>query len=519
MTKVDAVIIGAGHNGLTAAAILQRAGLKTVCLEKNKYSGGMASTVELIDGYRFEIAGSVLFPIPHAIEEDLGLNKIPTFDTEVMSVNIGDPGDEPLIFYSDMGRFLEHIAEKHGVDAVGGMANVMQWCNGPAKAIHRFEERKTPLSMDEMYATATTDEERDALRTFFFGSCMDVIDRFLPDEKRHRALRAMLAFLGVQSSYRGPYSPGTAACLAFGLAMPPEARLMKKIDGGIGALPAQVRSLYEDNGGDLRLKMPATKILVDNGHVTGVELKDGSVLETEVVVSNLDFDHTFLHLIGREHLPEEMQRRVDRLDHRAAYIQMHFALSGTPHFEGDYEFINEGTSMATLSYFGTPQDMQRDYEGMMRGEIPKEPSFGYQMPSMFDPTLAPKGHHAASAFAMYFPVEAPRETHGRLKAKMGSMIVDKLSMMAPNFRDLIVRSTTFASYHYETMFAATGGDFCHGVIHPENLGFFRPGPRGWIDYELPIDGLYLAGAGCHGGPGVTFIPGYNAGYAVLDAMA
>jgi phytoene dehydrogenase-like protein len=84
---------------------------------------------------------------------------------------------------------------------------------------------------------------------------------------------------------------------------------------------------------------------------------------------------------------------------------------------------------------------------------------------------------------------------------------------------LIVRSTTFASYHYETMFGATGGDFCHGLIHPENLGPFRPGPRGWIDYELPIDGLYLAGAGCHGGPGVTFIPGYNCGYAVLDAIA
>jgi phytoene dehydrogenase-like protein len=98
MSDYDAIVIGAGHNGLTAAALLQRGGLRTLCLEKNHYSGGMASTVELFPGYRFEIAGSVLFPMGAEISADLGLDGAPTVDSEVMSVNLGKPGEEPLIF-------------------------------------------------------------------------------------------------------------------------------------------------------------------------------------------------------------------------------------------------------------------------------------------------------------------------------------------------------------------------------------------------------------------------------------
>ena len=515
MSDFDAIVIGAGHNGLTAAAILQRAGLQTVVLEKNKYTGGMASTVELFDGYRFEIAGSVLFPIPDVIMTDLGLDTVPTVDTEIMAVNIGRPSDEPIIMYSKPEKLMAHIAERHGNDAVMGMAQIMQWCWAPARAVHRFECLKKPPTLDEMIASATNDEERDAIRTFFFGSSMDVIDRFLPDKERHRMLRGLLAFLAVQSTYRGPYTPGSAACLAFGFASPPEVRYMRKIEGGIGALADQVQRLYESAGGEVRVKTRAARIVVENGRVTGVETDRGERLRAPIVISNLDLDQTLLHLVGRDHLPADLQRRVERIDHRAAYVQMHFALSGKPEFVGDYEFLNEGEAMGTLGLFGGPEDMQRDYEGAMRGLVPDDPSLGFQMPSLFDPDLAPPGHHAASAYGMYFPVEAPREEHGRLKREMGQRIIDKLARLAPNFPDLILHQTTFASLHYETMFGATGGDFCQGLIHPEHLGPFRPGPRGWIDLPLPIAGLYLAGAACHGGPGVTFIPGYNCGHEVL----
>src|SRR5262249_14737669 len=154
------------------------------------------------------------------------------------------------------------------------------------------------------------------------------------------------------------------------------------------------------------------------------------IARAPVVASNLDLDQTLIKLVGRDDLPIDLQRRVDRIDHRAAYVQMHFALSGTPTFEGQYEFLNEGTHMATLGLFGGPEDLQRDFEGACRGEVPEDPSMGFQLPSLFDPDLAPPGHHAASAYGMYFPVEAPREQHGHLKTLMGEKIIDKMCRLA-----------------------------------------------------------------------------------------
>ena len=145
MSDYDAIVVGAGHNGLTAAALLQRAGLRTLCLEANTYAGGMAATVELIDGFRYEIAGSVQFPTPSEITKDLGLDTLPTVDADVQSVNIGEAGEEAMIFYRDPMQLMTHLSEKHGTDAVMGMAELIAWSQGPAKALGRFDVRKPTL--------------------------------------------------------------------------------------------------------------------------------------------------------------------------------------------------------------------------------------------------------------------------------------------------------------------------------------------------------------------------------------
>jgi phytoene dehydrogenase-like protein len=166
--------------------------------------------------------------------------------------------------------------------------------------------------------------------------------------------------------------------------------------------------------------------------------------------------------------------------------------------------------------FSTPEQMQIDYEGCRRGVVPEVPSFGFQIPTVLDAELAPPGKHAASAFAFYFPVTGSRDEQSELKDVMAQRVVERIASIAPNFPDVIDRQMTYASYAYEMMFGCTDGDFCHGLIHPELMGPFRPGPRGWIDLPIPIAGLYLSSAGCHGGPGITFIPGYNCGYEVLE---
>jgi phytoene dehydrogenase-like protein len=520
MTDYDAIVVGAGHNGLTAAAVLQRAGLRTLILEANTYTGGMAATVELIDGFHYEIAGSVQFPTAPQISKELGLDTLPTIDAEVQSVNLGDNGEEPMIFYRDPMQLMTHLAEKLGAEAVTGMAEMIGWSQGPAKALDRFEVCTLPKTLDEMYACAANEAERKAIHEVLFGSAMDAIDRFLPDKDKHAVLRGMLAFLAINSTYRGPYTPGSATCLAFALAVPNEGTaMMTKLEGGIGALCKHLHELFVSYGGEVRYRAKVEKILTDNGRVTGVRLKDGSEITAPVVVSNLSPDLTLIDMVGAEQLPNDLVTRLSGRDHRASFVQIHFALDGLPEFAPPYDFLNEPGMQGSVGIFGSPEEQQRQWEECKRGIIPDNPSMGMQIPSVHDPAMAPPGKHAASAFAYAFPVETSRDLHGQLKNVMAEKVIDKITRLAPNFRDIQIRHITFAPYHMQTMFAAPSGDFCHGLLHPDLMGFNRPGPKGFIDMPIPIEGLYLGGAGCHGGPGITFTPGYNAGHQVLEDLS
>jgi phytoene dehydrogenase-like protein len=518
MPDFDAIVVGAGHNGLTAAAVMARGGMRVLCLEKNHFIGGMASTTELIRGYRFELAGSIQFPIPNEIFEDLDLGSCPIYEPEVQSASVGEDDRPPILLYSDPERLLEHLSETLGIEAVLGMAEVAAWAEAPARAIGRFDVRKPPKSLDEMWACATNESEREAIRVALFGSVMDVVDRFLPDKSKHAPVRSMLSFLAVNSTFRGPWSPGSALCLAFALASPGTAT-MSKVRGGLGTMAEHLLALFERHGGELRRHAKVSRIVVDGGVVQGVEFGDGTVATAPVVVSNLDPTATFTQLVDGESLPDAFVRRVQAIDHRAAYFQAHFALDGLPEYRAPYEALNDSRLGRNVTFFGTAEQMQLDFEGCVRGQVPMSPSFNLQIPSLDDPSLAPAGKHAASSFAFYLPIGADREAQARVRDQMAERMVAKIASVAPNFPDLIDRQLNYPAYTYELMFGCTGGDFCHGLLQPEFMGPFRPGPKGWPDNPIPVEGLYLCGAGCHGGPGVTFIPGYNCGYAVLDEAA
>jgi phytoene dehydrogenase-like protein len=515
MADYDAIVIGAGHNGLTAAAIMARGGMRVLCIEKNHFIGGMSATTELVRGFRFELAGSIQFPVPNVVFEDLGFDSCPIYEPEVQSASAGASGEPPILLYSDPERLLAHLGETLGLDAVMGMAEVAGWAEAPARAIGRFDVRKPPRSLDEMWECAQNESERQAIRTAMFGSVMDVVDRFLPEREKHAQVRSMLCFLSVNSTYLGPYSPGSALCLAFALASPNEAT-MSKVRGGLGAMSEHLRQLFESNGGELRRHAKVARIVAPSGRVEGVETTDGEVITAPVVVSNLDPTATFTQLLDADDLPDAFAKRVEAISHRAAYFQVHFALNGLPEYVGPYEVLNVGALRRNVTMFGTAEQMQLDYEDCLRGVVPQSPSFNLSIPSLEDPDLAPPGKHAASTFAFYFPIGANHSEQTRLRDEMADRIVSKVTALAPNFPDLIERQFNYPAYTYELMFGCTGGDFTHGLLQPEFMGPFRPGPRGWGDNPVPIDGLYLCGAGCHGGPGVTFIPGYNCGYAVLD---
>ncbi|HVT64316.1 MAG TPA: NAD(P)/FAD-dependent oxidoreductase [Mycobacteriales bacterium] len=520
MDTYDAVVVGAGHNGLTAALLLQRAGLRTVCLESKRYAGGMASTVELFDGYHFEIAGSVQLPTSAVVSKELGLDALPQVDLEVASVSIIDQSVEPLIYYTDLAEAAAHMEQKHGVEALIGMAELAGWAAAPARALGRFDAGTSPRTIEEMYGCATTPAERASITDMLFGTATDVLDRFLPDKQKHAALRGLLAFLAVNSTYRGPSSPGSAAGLAFGMAMPEgDTTLTKKIEGGIGALTQHLIAQYAEAGGTVLLDSVVTEITVEHGRATGVVLKDGTRIGAGSVISAISPDQTLNGLVTDGAVDPDLSARLSRIDHRGSYVQMHFALDGAPAFAAPYEFLNDPRMQSAIGLFATPEDLQRQFEDSRRGIVPGDPAIAFQIPSASDPGLCPKGKAASSAFALWFPIEADPADYARLKAEMGQRVIDKITRLAPNFESLILKHTTFTPKHMSTMFGAPDGDYCHGLIHPELLGAGRPGPNGYLDQPHGIAGLYLGSAGCYGGPGITFIPGYNAAQAVLVGHA
>ncbi|OCB36434.1 dehydrogenase [Mycobacterium malmoense] len=515
MTEYDAIVIGAGHNGLAAAVLLQKAGLRTVCLDSKLYAGGMASTVELFDGYRFEIAGSVQFPTSMVVVEELGLDTLPTIDLDVMSVAVRGVGDDPLIQYSDPMKLFTHLNEVHGADAVNGMAGLMAWSQAPTRALGRFEAGTEPKTFDEMYACATNEFERSAIDDMLFGSVTDVLDRYLPDREKHGALRGSMTVLAVNTLYRGPATPGSAAALAFGLGVPDgDTMQMKKLRGGIGALTSHLSELLESHGGEVRLRSRVTEMLVSDGRVRGVRTEAGEELAAPIVVSGIAPDVTLNDMIDPALLPGDIRQRYAGTDHRGSYLQMHFALEEAPVFAPPYEALNDPAMQASIGLFCTPEEVQQQWEDARRGIVPADPTVVLQIPTQNDPDLAPPGKHAASAFALWFPIEGGAD-YGDAKVEMGQRVIDKITRLAPNFERSIIRHTTFTPRHMGVMFGAPGGDYCHGLLSSDQIGPNRPGPKGFRGQPIPIEGLYLGSAGCHGGPGITFIPGYNAARQAL----
>ncbi|CDO85971.1 dehydrogenase [Mycobacterium triplex] len=516
MTGYDAIVIGAGHNGLTAAVLLQKAGLRTLCLDPKLYAGGMASTVELFDGYQFEIAGSVLFPTSSEVVKELGLDTMPTIDLDVMSVAVRGVGDDPLIQYSDPIKLFTHLNEVHGAEAVNGMAGLMGWAQAPCRALGRFEAGMPPKSIDEMYACATNEFERSAIDDMLFGSVTEVLDRYLPDREKFGAIRGSMTVLAVNTLYRGPSTPGSAAALAFGLGVPAgDTMQMKKLRGGIGALTEHLRRVLESHGGEVRLRTKVTEILVADGQVTGVRTESGETFDAPIVVSGIAPDVTVNELIDPAALPADIRERYARIDHRGSYLQMHFALDEAPEFAPPYQVLNDPAMQASIGLFCTPEEVQQQWEDARRGIVPADPTVVLQIPSQNDPDLAPGGKHAASAFALFFPIEGDVD-YGQAKIEMGQRVIDKITRLAPNFERSIIRHTTFTPRHMGVMFGAPGGDYCHGLLNANQIGPNRPGPKGFLGQPIPIKGLYLGSAGCHGGPGITFTPGYNAARAALD---
>lgn len=516
----DAIVVGAGHNGLAATALLAKRGFRVLCLEKNAYAGGMAGTREILSGCRNDVGASLLFPLAKEIQAELELERygVELIDLPIMATNLNSKTSPPAIFYANPLRMALYVLRHFGVGAMIGFARLMAFCKYPASLMHRFTPRSLPQTLDELLASAPNERKRRQIELAFTGSAMDLVDRFLPDRERHRTLRALVAFAAVQSTYKGPFTPGSALCLVYTFAQNEGGGLMRRVKGGMGSLSEALCRSITNDGGEVRLKMPVKRVLIEDGRAAGVELRDGQRIMAKTVISNLDKPATLFGLVGREHLDAESIERVERIEHRGAYVHLLFKLSRLPRHGPPFEHLNtDPRTRFNTTLVPDPELQQASYEACRRGEVPQHPPVGMQIPTVMDAGLAPEGFHIATTYGFFFPCDAPREQRGKLRDEMAERILDRLSEWLPDLRECIVEQAVFSSDHFAAMHGATHGDFTHGLIHPEQMVGGRllvPGSA----HATPIRGLYLCGASCHPGPGVTFLPGYGAACEVAEAF-
>lgn len=514
----DVIVVGAGHNGLAAAATLAGAGKHVIVLEKNGYVGGMTGTREILKGCRNEVGASVLFPLAQEVLDALDFegHGAEFIDLPVMAINLPNSGAKPLLFYSKPLRQLRHLLFDHGPAAMLGFLRMIRFCKYPAEVMDRFTAGRLPRSMDELLADAPNAAAREQLELVFRGSAMDIIDRFFPNAEKHRTLRALMAFAAIQSTYKGPYSPGSAFCLVYTLALNGSGGLMRRVKGGMGALPEALERSIVAKGSEVRLKQSVKQIVVEDGRAVGVELRGGEVLRAPVILSNLDKPATFTRLLDQTPLDEGFLADIRGIEQTGAWVHLLFKLDGLPEYGGEWAHLNRDIH----TRFGgamvpDPEQMQASFEACDRGELPEHVPVAFQIPTVEDPSLAPAGTHIASAYAFFFPCGAPDNERGKLRDEMAERVIDRISSYMPDFRERIVERAVFSSDHFAAMHGSTGGDFTHGLIHPEQMLAARAVVEGSA-HATPIEGLYLCGAACHPGPGVTFLPGYGCAKEVLE---
>ena len=513
----DAVLVGAGHNGLTCAAYLAKAGMSVLVLERREVVGGAAVTEELFPGFRFDTCAHRMGGVQRRLVDDLELHR---YGLEVRrpgtAVFAPLPNGDHLALTLDPAKTAEDIRRHSRADAErwprfgAAMSPALRFLEGLAAATP--PELPPEAARDlAVYARLWTRlrglgrrQMTEVLRVLPM-SAAELLDEWFESGP----LRGVLAALGVTGLLLGPRGAGTAYLLLGGLSPDGEVvRPTELVTGGIGRFSEALAKAALGAGAEIRTGVEVERIIAAGGEASGVLLSDGKEVSARRVVSNADPKRTFLGLMEPTELDPGFLRQVRNIRMRGASAKVHLALAEAPRFPGatDGSELLDGVIRISpdLDY------LERAYDDAKYGALSRSPYLEAVIPSLTDPTLAPPGRHAMSVYVQYAPF-ALRDGgwDARQKERLGDRVVQTLADYAPGFEASVLDRHVSSPADLQGIYGLTGGCASHGEMALDQLFFMRPVP-GSSRYRTPVRNLYLCGAGTHPGGGVSGAPGYNA---------
>lgn len=520
--QYDAIVIGAGHNGLVTATYLAKAGLRVLVLERRETVGGAAVTEEVFPGFKFDTGAHSINRFHPTVMADLelakhGLELLP-LDPAVFSP--GQDGDHlllwrtPEVTVDSIGQLSEKDAKRWN-----GFTSLVAKATGLLESIYStppdvLSKKKRDvwklLKMAGRVRRLGKHDMTEVLRVL----PMTVVE-LLNEWFENDLLKGTLGAAGITGILQGPMSAGTALLFLHHQvgAKQGVVRAPLRARGGLGGLTRALESAARSAGAEIRTAAWVERIVAEAGVATGVALVDGEEITGRCVISNADPSRTFCGLLDPFNLDPDFMRRVHNIKFKGVVARVNLALGELPDFTclpGDGPHLSGLISISpSLKY------LERAFDDAKYGEPSSEPYLEAVIPSLSDPSLAPDGKHVMSILVQYAPYQLKDGVWDDAKREaLGDRVVKTLATYAPNIESAILHRQVLTPLDIEAVFGLTEGNIYHGEMTLDQLFFMRPVP-GWARYRTPVANLYLCGAGTHPGGGVTGAPGYNAAREIL----
>ena len=520
----DAIVIGAGHNGLTAAAYLARAGLTTLVLERRDIVGGCCVTEEIAPGCRASTTSYIASMLrPEVISElhlaDYGLRMVPCDP----AIQVPFPDGQVIPWWADRDRAKQEFSKISIKDAerfvqvddqLKKLARYLQpfFLEPPPEVDSSTLKGWSDLLRVGARFRGITNSEIAQLVSFLTGSLGEFLDQNYESEK----MKTVFLANNVYGKHGGPYQPGTAIGLLFHLLSGGEHQLQGfygHVMGGMGSITQAMAAAGKKAGVEIRTNASVAHMEVRQGRARSVILEDGTELRARIVLSNADPKRTFLSLLDPKELPPDFLSAVRGIKMQGPCAKVNMVLAEEPRFTGTSA---SATPLERTFYTLVPslEFAERCYDTAKFGEIPEELWVDCVVSSNADSSLAPPGKHILTCFVQYVPYYLRRGTWDDNRELLGDRVIKKIGEYAPNVPNAIEARQVLTPLDLERTYGLTEGNIFHGDLRLEQLFFMRPVP-GWSQYRTPVDGLYLCGAGAHPGGGVTGAPGRNAAHQAL----